>query len=196
MSALQAIDLDIGYSDWLRIGMALHAAGGGFQEALDLWDVWSREGNSYREGETAYRWQTFHSDLEQGVGLGTLFHLAKEAGWDGQLGSDDKTMEAAERQGRSQLMDFEQCYRAAMIEGKATIVYIDKDTNTGAQKIGFSSWRGLPRRPDGPCRRARLPSQLAAYLDRHRPRDGPRSIAGYPRCDVSAYQPPAVKGSG
>ena len=39
-SALQYLDPDMGYDDWLRVGMALHSTGGS-DEAFRLWDDWS-----------------------------------------------------------------------------------------------------------------------------------------------------------
>lgn len=143
VSALQALDPDIGYLDWLNIGMALHAAGGGDPVALELWDSWSRKGHAYREGETAYRWQTFHFDPAQGVGLGTLFHLCKAAGWKGLSGSDDETIAAAGRQRAWQLEEFDQRYRLVMVEGKASLVYIDLDRNFDAPKVVLSTLRDL-----------------------------------------------------
>ena len=45
VEALSYIDPDICYSDWLKIGMALHD----WQEyeGLDIWDEWSSPGEEY-----------------------------------------------------------------------------------------------------------------------------------------------------
>ena len=58
-SALHSINPDIGYMDWIKIGMALHHECNGGQEGLDLWNEWSAQGKNYREGECEYRWSTF-----------------------------------------------------------------------------------------------------------------------------------------
>lgn len=68
------LEPDANYSDWLKVGMALHA--GGF--AFELWDTWSRRGAKYTEGEAAKKWNTFDG---KGVSIGTLFHMAKQAGY-------------------------------------------------------------------------------------------------------------------
>ena len=80
-SALAAMDADCDYDDWLRIGMALHFATNGSGEGFELFDEWSQQGSSYREGETAYKWSSFEDYEGERVTLGTLFHLAKESGW-------------------------------------------------------------------------------------------------------------------
>jgi len=68
------LEPDSTYSDWLAVGMALHA--GGF--SFDLWDTWSRRGAKYTEGEAAKKWNTFDG---KGVSIGTLFHMAEKAGY-------------------------------------------------------------------------------------------------------------------
>jgi len=77
-SALAVLNPDDGYGTWLNVGMALHSKGGG-DAALQLWDDWSAKGNSYREGECAYKWSTFSDD--GGITLKTLFSYANGTGW-------------------------------------------------------------------------------------------------------------------
>lgn len=76
-SALQSLDgsLADGYTDWLMIGMALHAIS---PYLLDDWDRWSRGSSKYASGECARKWASFDG---QGVGPGTLYHFAKIRGW-------------------------------------------------------------------------------------------------------------------
>lgn len=52
---LTFLDPNIGYVEWLRVGMALHH--GGF--SVSLWDNWSRSSNKYKEGECANKWASF-----------------------------------------------------------------------------------------------------------------------------------------
>lgn len=82
-SALRALDPDVGYEHWLRIGMSLHSTGAGL-EALQLWDEWSATGALYREGECSYRWRTFTRDKAVAVTLNTLFWYARKTGWKGR----------------------------------------------------------------------------------------------------------------
>jgi hypothetical protein len=81
-SALAAINADCEYMNWLRVGMALHHVTGGSGEAFTLWDDWSMTGNSYRDGETEIKWDSFGDYTGSPVMLGTIFFLAREAGWD------------------------------------------------------------------------------------------------------------------
>jgi hypothetical protein len=77
--ALRAIPADCKMDTWIRVGMALHATGD--SGALARWDRWSSKGGEkYRgETETAYKWTTFKAG--GGVGLGTLFAIAREHGF-------------------------------------------------------------------------------------------------------------------
>jgi predicted P-loop ATPase len=74
--ALTRIPPDVCMDEWIRVGMALHAAG----DSGERWDRWSSRGTKYREGEPAYKWTGF-SQKPDGVGLGTLFVIAKEYGY-------------------------------------------------------------------------------------------------------------------
>lgn len=73
-SALNSLDPDMGYDDWYRVGMALHAMGAPF----DLWDEWSSRGQKYNGAEMAAKWASFEG---QGIGEGTLWRMAEEGGW-------------------------------------------------------------------------------------------------------------------
>jgi len=76
-SALERLDPDLSYDEWLSVGMALHSrwpTGDG----LGLWEGWSRGGGKYQDGDCEHRWDGFRGG---GVNLGTLFSLAKSAGW-------------------------------------------------------------------------------------------------------------------
>ena len=84
-SALETLDPDMGREDWLHCGMAIHWAGtqtDRLDEALQLWDSWSSRGTKYKgQRDIMYCWQSFKSDKDSMVRLGTLFKLAKDAGW-------------------------------------------------------------------------------------------------------------------
>ena len=77
-SALEAIDPDLDYKDWLRIGMALYSSGEG-EVAFKLWDDWSQKGVKYRPGDCELRWNSFSNDNM--ISLKSLFFLARNAGW-------------------------------------------------------------------------------------------------------------------
>lgn len=95
-SALGAIPASCGRDQWLQVGMALHALGwggfasgggsgaetGGFDDdrGFALWAEWSRTGGEKYQGDhdLETRWRSFR---RSGVTIGTLFHMAREAGW-------------------------------------------------------------------------------------------------------------------
>ncbi len=71
---LEFIDPNMGYSDWINVGMAINE--GGF--SFDLWDSWSRTGIKY-DGSTAFHWRTFKPG--GGITMGTLVEMARGRGW-------------------------------------------------------------------------------------------------------------------
>lgn len=81
IAALPYIPAD-DYDVWLKVGMALHWAG----SPVETWIEWSKRCPSkFDEGACEEKWATFKR--EEGVAtLGSVFHLAKEAGW---LGKDN-----------------------------------------------------------------------------------------------------------
>jgi hypothetical protein len=76
--ALAALDPDASYGEWIKVGMAVHAEDSS-QRGLDAWDGWSSRGAKYRgPDETSAKWRSFRQN--GGIGPGTLFYLADEAG--------------------------------------------------------------------------------------------------------------------
>ena len=77
-SALAALDPGMGYEKWIRVGMAVHATGGG--GAFDAWDRWSSRSDKYKSAaDLRAHWTSF--DGGKGVTPATLFGLARDAGW-------------------------------------------------------------------------------------------------------------------
>lgn len=76
-SALTAISAD-DYTQWLEVGMALHATGDA--QAFDLWDEWSQTSEKYRPGACARKWASF-SGVRGGVTLRSVFKAAHDTGW-------------------------------------------------------------------------------------------------------------------
>lgn len=76
--ALEHIDPDCDYDDWLRTGMAIHWLD---SDRFDLWDEWSAQGGKYEGSDKCkVHWDSF-SDKEAKVTIGTLFHIAKQNGF-------------------------------------------------------------------------------------------------------------------
>ncbi|NLX17355.1 MAG: AAA family ATPase, partial [Ramlibacter sp.] len=59
LELLDGLDPDVGYEDWLRVGMALHHETGG--ERFDLWDEWSQGSEDKYPGTESLRkhWDSF-----------------------------------------------------------------------------------------------------------------------------------------
>ncbi|WP_287311170.1 AAA family ATPase [Mesorhizobium sp.] len=80
--AIEHIDPNCSRDEWVKVGMALHAASGGSQEAFELWDRWSAgasEPGKYNARIMRGQWHSFGK--RDGIDIGTLFHIAGECGW-------------------------------------------------------------------------------------------------------------------
>ena len=84
--ALEAIPADCAREEWVNVGMALHWAGTQTEQpeqALQLWNEWSAQSPAKYPGERGIltQWASFRNDKTTAVKLGTLFHIAKQHGW-------------------------------------------------------------------------------------------------------------------
>lgn len=84
--ALEAVPPACSREEWINCGMALHWAGtqtGQLEQALHLWNEWSMGAPDKYPGdrEIATQWHSFKTDKATAVKLGTLFHIAKQHGW-------------------------------------------------------------------------------------------------------------------
>lgn len=69
------------YDDWLKVGMALHSEFDSTedeQEAIQLFDDFSKKSDKYKKGEAYSKWKSFNKS-DSGITLGTIFyHCPKE----------------------------------------------------------------------------------------------------------------------
>lgn len=84
--ALEVVPADCAREEWIGIGMALHWAGSQTNQldsALCLWNEWSATAQYKYPGERAIiqQWLSFKIDKANAVKLGTLFHIARQHGW-------------------------------------------------------------------------------------------------------------------
>jgi hypothetical protein len=82
LSALGGLNSSLAsnYLDWLRVGMALHSVGSD-RQMLEAWDSWSRQcPEKYQPGACEAKWQSLGK--KGGLGIGSLIHWAREAGWE------------------------------------------------------------------------------------------------------------------
>jgi putative DNA primase/helicase len=75
--ALGFLSPDCDRESWVLLGMAVKAALG--DSGFTVWDAWSQGGKTYRAKDAQAAWKSFKADGR--VTAGTLFHLAKQAGW-------------------------------------------------------------------------------------------------------------------
>lgn len=74
--AIQYIPVKQDYYDWLRVLMAVHSVMPGY-DGISLVESWSP---GYK-GEVERKFKSFDRTTTEGVTLGTLFHMAKQHGW-------------------------------------------------------------------------------------------------------------------
>lgn len=103
---LNKLDPSMHNDDWVKVGMALYDWDPicGF----DLWEEWSKPGETYKEEESAKRWKSFEQDDGRGVTLGTVFYMVKEVNMDETIEKVhryvDKIKNASEKDIRLQLV--------------------------------------------------------------------------------------------
>lgn len=108
--ALSFISPDIDYMEWIALGQAIHDEFG--EAGLSIWHQWSAGGSKYKGDKDIFsHWKSFHTG--KGIGLGTLFHTAKQNGWEAP---------SAKTERRSALEDFSQ-YIKAKEDSKPEIEY-------------------------------------------------------------------------
>ena len=78
---VHAIPNDADWHGWNRIGLAIYTASGGSDQGGVAFDDWSAKSPKYNPYETSARWRHYHRSPPDRIGIGTLIHLAREAGW-------------------------------------------------------------------------------------------------------------------
>jgi len=79
VKALHHISPDCDYGQWIELGQALHTEFG--EAGLGPWMTWSMAGQKFQgTKDIETHWKSFHQG--KGVGLGTLYKHAKDAGWE------------------------------------------------------------------------------------------------------------------
>jgi RecA-family ATPase len=87
MEALEFINPGADYETWLAMGFALHKEFG--DRAKQDWMSWSlARSEPTSESDLENHWKSFGK--KDGVGIGTLFHTAKQAGWEPPTKSSER----------------------------------------------------------------------------------------------------------
>jgi len=69
------------WHEWNRIGMAFYTASGGCDEGFIAFDDWSAKSAKYNPHAVEERWKNYRRSPPSRIGMGTLVHLAHQAGW-------------------------------------------------------------------------------------------------------------------
>jgi hypothetical protein len=79
-SALASVSADVGYDDWIQVGMALfHELRG---SGLDVWDHWSSKSAKYQgRKDLETHWRSFERDGVRTVTGAKIYRMATDAGW-------------------------------------------------------------------------------------------------------------------
>ncbi len=78
---VRAIPNDADWDQWNKIGMAIWAASGGSNDGLVLFDAFSAKSAKYRPQAVIERWRNYTQGRPNRIGMGTLVHFARQAGW-------------------------------------------------------------------------------------------------------------------
>jgi hypothetical protein len=77
----RAIPNNADWHEWNRVGMAFFAASDGSDEGFIAFDTWSAKSAKYEPNAVEERWRNYRRSPPSRIGLGTLVHLARLAGW-------------------------------------------------------------------------------------------------------------------
>jgi hypothetical protein len=66
---------------WNNVGMAFFAASQGSDEGFIAFDDWSAKSPKYIPRAVEERWKNYRRSPPSRIGIGTLIHLARQAGW-------------------------------------------------------------------------------------------------------------------
>jgi hypothetical protein len=76
-----AIPNNCSWEDWNKIGMAIFAASDGSGDGCVAFDDFSAKSPKYHPHAVRERWRNYRCSPPSRIGMGTLVHLASQAGW-------------------------------------------------------------------------------------------------------------------
>lgn len=136
--ALEHIDPSISRNEWVHIGMALHFTGmqtNEVEKAFDLWNTWSSQSAEKYQGtkDLISAWRSFKPD--HGIRTGTLFHYAKEAGWERPVPSAAELFGPINQEKKSLLTPMDLINGLKMPAPEINLDYWPKALTTRAKEI-------------------------------------------------------------
>lgn len=112
---------------WTSVGMGLKAEFG--EQAFDLWIEWSQGDTAFKVADAKAVWKSFRKG---GVSLGTVVHLARQAGWK----PAQREMTAEERKRLTQEADARRKARQAEVEAdEARLRVMQHEVAAACQRI-------------------------------------------------------------
>jgi hypothetical protein len=78
---VRAIPNNCSWDEWNRIGMAVYAASDGSGDGWVAFDAFSAKSAKYNPRTVRERWLNYRRSPPLRIGMGTLVHLARQAGW-------------------------------------------------------------------------------------------------------------------
>ena len=164
-SALYSIPADCDYDTWWKCGAALKSELG--EDGYELWVSWSRQSANPSHQRPDFR-SVWRSARLGAIGIGTLYHFAKEWGWRGQepapreLNPDEKRRRAEQRR-REEEERKERAIEAAW----ASYTLIESalyDVHPYLTTKGFPEEKGLVSTVDYNFPNSRMPTVRAGDL--------------------------------
>ncbi len=91
---LDRLDADLGYEDWIHVGIAIYHETGGSDDGLALFNSWSSKGAKYKGvSEIRLKWQSFKFGSATPITIGTIYKMLSDRGVDWravELDADDE----------------------------------------------------------------------------------------------------------
>jgi len=78
---VHAIPNNCSWEDWNAVGMAIYAASSGSNDGFVVFDDFSARSSKYDPRSVEERWRNYRRSPPSRIGMGTLVHLARQAGW-------------------------------------------------------------------------------------------------------------------
>ncbi len=129
MSALASIDVKTcGYEDFLKIGFALHQLGwegNGVDLGFQIWDAWCSQSEHHNAAGLESKWQSFGRSGRTGVTLGTVYHMARERGWNPAPEPVQRVNGIGGLNGTANGVNGSHSLPAALLAGSSSIIWPD-----------------------------------------------------------------------
>jgi archaellum biogenesis ATPase FlaH len=80
---LAKLDADLGYEDWLHVGMAIYHETGGSYDGFELFNSWSSNGSKYKGvSEITTKWNSFKPGSANPITIKTIYRVLCDQGID------------------------------------------------------------------------------------------------------------------